>query len=213
MSLFKSRRENPFIYLINFPDKERVVFKILKWSEFKAYRSIASVYGDTLFTDIQEDIFTYCLLDMSYQYTTEDDGTKIIDWKTMPAGVVETVASLIYVLSGAADSDKLFYDLENGRYTATIDAEKQILSSVSMLTKLKPEDYDNMYWPDIVSTINQSEMLMLNNMPVPPFRPAVEEDTRIDFDKENAEDFGNGVAANIIEQRKQQTRERRRQLI
>lgn len=213
MNLFEARRKYKNLYMIKFPDNNHVIFRILTWSEFKAYRSLISIYGETLVPSAQEDLFEYCMIDMSYRYY-EEDGNRFIEYETIPAGVIEVVSNLIYRISGADSSDQFFVDLENSRYGAQVDTENRILSTVSVLTKLSPEQYENMYWPDILKIISQNELLLMNDMPAAPFHPAAPEENAINFDKENRDDEeAGGVSANdIVEARRQRTRDLRKQM-
>lgn len=212
MNLFEAKKKYPELYLIKFEDDNVVIFHLLKWKDFKAYRSILQ-YRSDLECDAMEEIFQECVLDMAYPFSTTDDDTIIFEEDTIPAGVIDAVSHAIYELSGSNDSGKLFQDLEQSREFVFNDVESRIISTIGTVTKQSFADYNDMYWPDILNQISQNETLMSGDVPSLPFVKGTEEEHKpIDFAKENEEEGSDLMTVEEgFEARREETRRRKKE--
>lgn len=211
MNLFEAKKQYPDLYLLKFEDDDVVIFHLLKWKDFKAYRSILQ-YRPDLECDAMENIFRECVLDMAFPFTTTENNTIVFE-DVIPAGVIDAVSHSIYELSGSNDPDKLFQDIEQSRNTVYTNIEERIISTIGTVTKQSIADYNNMYWPDILSQISQNETLMSGDVPDLPFvKGDPEEHKQIDFKKENQEEGSDLMSVEEgFEARREDTRRRKRE--
>lgn len=187
MQLMKAKKKYGSLYRIEFDDV-LIIFRIMKWGEFKAYRDM--FFGVPEREEyIYDDIFSSCVIDtnLPHEYDEEEECMNVED-SIMPAGITKTLGSAIMRLSGAMDADQIFRDIETVRSYAFMDPEQRITGILSTIMKYNQIDLDNMYWDDIVKTIGQLELVMQGATPTAPFAPAPMDDGKIDFDKENRED-------------------------
>lgn len=190
MGLISDKLKYKHLYLLTFNDKSRIIFRLLTWKEYKAYRELFYVMDNVRF-QLLEEMFLSCVVEGFLPRKISADNTYEIDINRVDAGVVETVCGLIYKLSGSHDADQLVNDLAYARYQASSDAEYQILSAISVALKYKLEDFDELCWPEVLNVIAHGENIIAGKMPTPPFtlesQTDVSKRNAIDFEKENRE--------------------------
>jgi len=189
MNLFDAKRQFKNVFLMRFDSGDAVTFHMLKWGVYKLYRDTLLINEDMHY-DAMIDIFLGCVIDSTFQYKQINDQTERLDLSEVindvPAGIINTVSSMIYGFSGTDNPESFFNDLNEYRKNALIDGENRIITMVTTLLKYKKEEIEDLYWEDVVKIIIQSELMIAGNVPAVPFAPdgpgAVK---KIDFDKDN----------------------------
>jgi len=187
MNVFEAKRRFGTIYMIEFDDEARVVFRPLLHKEYKSYRAVLTAmpnYEDSA----MEDIFLKCLIDMTYPYTLDDEDNPIVDFDLLPAGVIDTVAHFIFSVSGADSQDKFFNDLAESRVFANYDLEYRVFSIIANALRVDISSFDDLTWEEILRRIAQAELILSGNIPKIPFLPAEPEEKKLDFDADNKEE-------------------------
>lgn len=184
MDIFEWKRKYKNIYILRFEDGSVVIFKLLKWGEFKSYRETIINTPNLLF-EAKEDIFNQCVLDTNYPHKRSGDNLNIVP-ETLPAGVIDTVASLIIAQSGAMSADNFFTDLAIRRESAPYEFEERVLSLLANLFKYSKSEFDELHWIDIIGLVSQYELIATGQVPNIPIEPLVPEVAQyINFDNEN----------------------------
>lgn len=171
------------LYLLEIESGPTVTFRLLNWEEFQAIRSLLYNFPN-MELQVYEYIFDECLIDCTEPGTMIDD-RPVVFKETLSAGLVYTVARAIIQLSGPMNAEDLFNNIEEIRNESLMDAETRLFSLISTLLHYTDADLNKMYWPEILQLIGQTELLVQNNIPSAPFRPAETPSNKIDFQKEN----------------------------
>lgn len=175
MKLIEHFRKYKSLYVIEFPDKESVVFRPLSFDEFKAYRSLLRIQPHRE-EDIKDEIYDECVIE-----------GRALD-EDMPAGMISTISDFIYKISGPDNAMQLFEDINEVRLVNQLSPELRILATTASVMGLKMSDFDDMTYEDILNNVAQGEMMLSGQRLKTPYaikEPEPEKSDKIDFEKEN----------------------------
>ncbi len=181
MNIFEAKQKYGNLYLLRFEDKKAVIFRILKWGEFKSYRNILVAFP-ALKEQFKEFLYKNYVVESSF---TSDHG----DVAEIEAGVVETISNVIWRLSGAESVSAFSDDLDTARLSVIQSAEERLKGMAAMIYKYQIDDFENVEWPDFLKVVANTELILGNQMLEIPFK--LVDNTKpqaIDFDKENKEE-------------------------
>jgi len=173
---FESAKDH-HTYVIEFDDKNVVVFTPLEWGEYLRLVDLWANYPN-LHLQIEEYIYKKHVISTSY---TDEELNAF-------AGTIPTVVSMVFQISGVNDLETLFAQLEEARNTAS-DLSHNITAIIASVFHYKFEEIDKMTWPEILLRFAQAELVATGTLPQLPLAPAGKEEKKskdyFNWDKES----------------------------
>lgn len=159
---FASARDR-HTYVIEFDDKNVVVFTPLEWGEYLRLVDLWAKYPN-LHLQIEEYVYENHVISTSY--TPEEIEAF--------AGVIATVVSMVFHVSGVSDLDTFFNQLEEARTVAS-GLTHNVSAILASVFNYKFEEIEKMTWPDILLRLAQAELVSTQALPQLPLTPIGEE--------------------------------------
>ena len=144
-------------------DSGVVVFKTMTLEQMKSVERVLQNF-QSLKEDIEQEIWNKCVVKHTY-----------LDQRSMPAGVISTLAETVARLSSPSSIDEIMEDVQIGRGTLIDAREQAVLFICRAFPAYKPEDVESLEWQKIVKRIAQAEMVL--QMPFELTKKEVEEDS------------------------------------
>jgi hypothetical protein len=155
VEIIQEKLGHKYIYTMAFGVHEprvHIKFTLLNWREYKALSELLDC-GVPLIT-IEEIVWERCILDSKLQNPKE--------WDDLNAGIISTIAGLVLYLSGSSSLNDINLKFNYQRDNVAIDLNEQIpLYICSAFPAYKPEDLDEMPWPQVLTRLAQAERLLL----------------------------------------------------
>lgn len=165
MNYLDSKTESRILYKTEFEDGY-VVWKLLPWREYKAYREATFTVGSSLFMQLEEHIFKRCAVFSTYdippsdELSPEDKQLWSEDCRAdQPAGVISTVVKQILKESGSMSGQALERALNEQRVRVGDIEEQMIVLICHAFPSYKPEEVEELDWPTVCRRAAQAEMI------------------------------------------------------
>lgn len=154
-----------------------VVWTLLPWIEFKKYREARAVMGPAVDIDLEEDVYSRCVIYSSYDEDPPEGLSEEEQWNFLlacrddqPAGIVSTVVKSILYFSGCINPAKAIDQLDQHRYYIENVEDQLIVAICRAFPSYRPEDVENMEWQTILKRAAQAEAILGGRVIEPPFR-------------------------------------------
>lgn len=147
-SLLPLLKEKRSLYIYDSPDG-RILFSILPLEEYEIIKRVAEEFP-ALIPDLEEDIWSKCVIEQSFGGTEAD----------LNAGIITTLAQLVMRLSCPQDIISIESDLELARKSLDNVVKQLILKVCEAFPAYTPDEVEQMEWNDLINKVAQAEKIL-----------------------------------------------------